>query len=89
VNVNPILEQVRRAEVLGLIQLWELCVDGQCPTEQQFAFWLQLHTFERMVQSVREVGRKQARRRVKMDADHVVRFCSRVANDRAREERAA
>jgi hypothetical protein len=75
----------RRAEVTALSHLWEVVL-GECPSQQQFFVWLDLHTFDRLVRAIRETGRKQSKRQVKMDSDHLVRFCSSVANQRKTEE---
>ena len=89
-NAEQLTKEVteRRAEVNALSHLWEVAV-GQCPSEQQFYVWLDLHTFDRLVRAIRETGRKQSKRQTKMDSDHLVRFCSKVANDLKTQEEAA
>jgi hypothetical protein len=71
----------RNAEVDALTVLWQSMVTGFCPTSQQFSVWLQLHTFERVTHAVTKTGRKFLRLDGQMDADHLVRFCSSVANE--------
>jgi hypothetical protein len=73
-----------RASIVALMQLWEISVSGPCPDAAQFSVWLGLHQFHHIAAAIRETGVKQSKRAVKMDADHLVRFCSRVANDRKR-----
>jgi hypothetical protein len=73
-----------RAAIIALTQLWEISISGPCPDATQFSVWLGLHQFHNIAASIRETGRKQSKRSVKMDGDHLVRFCSRVANDRKR-----
>jgi hypothetical protein len=73
-----------RAAIIALTQLWEISISGTCPDAAQFSVWLGLHQFHHVAAAIRETGMKQSKRAVKMDADHLVRFCSRVANDRKR-----
>jgi hypothetical protein len=70
----------RRAEVLALAQLWQMAIKGECPDDSQFYLWLELHPFRSVHQAIRETARKQFKRRGAMSADHLIRFCSRVAN---------
>jgi hypothetical protein len=87
--MNPVQQLTQevaevRAAIIALVQLWEISVSGPCPDEAQFYVWLGLHQFGHIAAAIRETGVKQSKRAVKMDADHLVRFCSRVANDRKR-----
>jgi hypothetical protein len=91
INAQQLTQEVcaMRDEINALSHLWQVAI-GPCPSDQQFCTWLGLHPFERLVRAIRETARKQSKRQVKMDADHLVRFCSRMANDRKTvEERAA
>jgi hypothetical protein len=79
----------RRLEIAALSDLWEVVVGNHVPSQQQFNIWTELHSFEILVRSIRETGTKQAKRRGTMCADHLVRFCSQVANQKSALERTA
>jgi hypothetical protein len=84
--MNPVQEltqqmERRRAAITALTQLWEIAVNGQCPEQRQFSLWLDIHKFEHLASAIRETGRKQSKRHGAMDAQYLVKFCSKVAND--------
>jgi hypothetical protein len=76
----------RHATIVALRQLWEITIAADsCPEQPQFSFWLDRHRFEHVAFAIREAGRKQLKRGTKMDADHLIRFVSSVANRVTRE----
>ena len=87
-QLNKELAEAREARN-ALVHLWEVVVGNHVPSDQQFGIWMELHSFESLVRAVRETGAKQAKRRGTMCADHLIRFCSKVANEKSALERAA
>jgi hypothetical protein len=84
------VEQVaqRRNEVQALVHLWEIAISHECPSEPQFFLWLDLHSFDCVSRAIRQTARKQFNRKTPMTPDHLIRFCSTVANELEREARA-
>jgi len=72
----------QRVEVAALMELWRTMVGSECPADRQFFLWLSRHNFQTVAASVQETAAKKARRGT-MDADHAVRFASRVMNQSA------
>ncbi len=80
----------KQSEAKILADLWRGAVQGECPADRQFSLWLSMHPLTRIVGAISETGRKQQRRGGTMTAEHLVRFCSRAANDlKSREQVAA
>jgi hypothetical protein len=71
----------KQSEAKILADLWRGAVQGECPADRQFALWLSMHPLPRMVSAISETGWKQQKRNGTMTGEHLVRFCSRAAND--------
>ena len=78
----------RRDEVQALVHLWEVAISRQCPSTPQFFLWLDLHSFDCVSRAIRQTARKQFNKKTPMTPDHLIRFCSKVANELDRESRA-
>ncbi|MCU1240991.1 MAG: hypothetical protein JWO71_1717 [Candidatus Acidoferrum typicum] len=72
----------RREEVTALCQFWYSLFPEFSPGANQMGVWLDLHTFERMVDAIKRTAAKNAKLNGAMTLEHAVRFCSKVANVR-------
>ena len=80
---------VLESEAKILADLWRGAVQGECPADRQFTIWLSLHPLSRIVAAISETAWKQYKRSGGMTGEHLVRFCSRAANDLKSREAAA
>jgi hypothetical protein len=78
-----------RVEIVNaLAKLWSVLLpETQIPNTEQFALWLSLHTPERMMLAIRSTARKRNTLGGVMSQEHMVRYCSSVANNAKRTEK--
>jgi hypothetical protein len=69
----------QQAELIGLIHLWRELIPSYQPPDAQFKFWRIRHGFEVMHYSIEETAAKLLSLGT-MTPEHLVRFCSSVAN---------
>lgn len=87
-NTEELQQEIskRHAAIVSLVQLWEIVITAEsCPSRAQFSVWLDRHKFEHVAFAIRTAGRKRIGSGNKMDADHLIRFVSSVANRVTRE----
>jgi hypothetical protein len=76
---KDVTEQMEQHRALNT--LWNYLLPGRSIDPYQFYIWMRLHPFSRVVDAIEKTGRKSVKLGGKMTADHLVRFCSKVAND--------
>jgi hypothetical protein len=75
---QALLEQMEQHR--ALIAQWNYLLPERSIDPFQFSVWLRLHPFARIVDAIERTARKYAKVSGQMSADHLTRFCSKVAN---------
>jgi hypothetical protein len=76
---QQLLEQMEQHR--ALIAQWNYLLPGRSIDPFQFSVWLRLHPFARIVAAIEKTGRKSAKLAGVMSTDHLIRFCSKAANN--------
>jgi len=75
-DVTEQMEQHR-----ALCAMWNNLLPERAIDPYQFYVWLRLHEFARVAAAIERTARKYTKLSGQMTADHLVRFCSKIAND--------
>jgi hypothetical protein len=93
VTVETVMHETeqREKELTTLQKLWAVTIGKHVPSVVQFNTWLDLHSFQAVVEGIRLTGKKYQKMDGQMSKDHLVRFTSSVMNFRkgTRAEKAA
>jgi hypothetical protein len=76
---QALLEQMEQHR--ALIAQWNYLLPGRSIDPFQISVWQRLHPFARIVAAVEKTAKKSAQLSGRMSADHLIRFCSKVANN--------
>jgi hypothetical protein len=75
---------VQAANVAVLQKLWASLFPVESPGAHQMHLWLTLHSLNLLVLAFRETAKANCRHDGQMSQIHLVRFVSKVANERKR-----
>jgi hypothetical protein len=77
---EQIKEQAHNIEALST--LWSSLVpEASLPSNTQFGVWLDLHRVEDVLQAIKATANKYRLLKCNMTAEHMIRYCSSVANN--------
>jgi hypothetical protein len=74
-----LLEQMEQHR--ALCAMWNNFLPERSIDPYQFYVWLRLHEFSHVAEAIDRTVRKYTKVRGQMTADHLVRFCSKIANN--------
>lgn len=85
-NIRPDqLEQIvseKKVTCASLTGMWSSMIPAFCPTQDQFSLWLYSHELKTVLYAIRETAKKQKRSKEPMTPDHLIRYCSKVMNNK-------
>lgn len=78
-ELNKLVER-RQEEVLSLCKFWHSLFSDFTPGAAQMRVWLDLHSFDCVVDAIKRTAAKNAKLNGAMNLEYATRFCSKVAN---------